>query len=127
VSEVVLDASALLALMRNETGHEAVAAALPMSRISAVNLAEVLAKAFDYGIPVEESSRAVEALPVAVTPFTPEDAHLASSLRPATRPRGLSLGDRCCLALGLKTGLPVLTAEREWAGLDVGVTVRVIR
>jgi PIN domain nuclease of toxin-antitoxin system len=37
------------------------------------------------------------------------------------------LGDRACLALGLKTGWPVVTAERSWAECDVGVQVIRIR
>jgi PIN domain nuclease of toxin-antitoxin system len=123
----VLDASALLALFLDETGAEAVREALASARISSVNMAEVLSKAFDYGIPLEESSRALEGLPVVVMPFTREDAYLVSSLRSATKPKGLSLGDRCCLALGLRSGLPVLTAERIWAELDVGVTINLIR
>jgi len=44
-----------------------------------------------------------------------------------TRHLGLSLGDRCCLALAKELGADVYTAERKWAGLDLGVTVRVIR
>lgn len=127
MSERVLDASALLALFLDETGAEAVREALASARISSVNMAEVLSKAFDYGIPLEESSRALEGLPVVVMPFTREDAYLVSSLRSATKPKGLSLGDRCCLALGLRSGLPVLTAERIWAELDVGVTINLIR
>ena len=62
-----------------------------------------------------------------VVPFTPEDAFISGSLRATTRRKGLSLGDRCCLALGVKTGLPVLTTEGKWREIDVGVQVEVIR
>ena len=73
------------------------------------------------------SFRALAPLPLQVVPFSPEDALISGSLRAATRPKGLSLGDRCCLALGVKLRLPVLTTEGRWRDIDVGVKVEVIR
>lgn len=62
-----------------------------------------------------------------VVPPTEEDAVAIARLRTTTRAQGLSLGDRACLAAGLRLGRPVLTADRSWAAVDVGATVRVIR
>jgi PIN domain nuclease of toxin-antitoxin system len=64
---------------------------------------------------------------VEMVPFQAEDAALAASLRPKTDPLGLSLGDRACLALALARGVPVLTADRQWGSLDLGIDIRLIR
>ena len=127
VSEVVLDASALLAFLQKEPGANRVEAVLDQSIISAVNLAEVVSKAIDNGGSLEAVSSSLSRLLMRVVPFEPEDAYISGSLRTATRPKGLSLGDRCCLALGLKTGWPVLTTEGKWLEIDVGVRVEKIR
>jgi PIN domain nuclease of toxin-antitoxin system len=62
-----------------------------------------------------------------VVPLNEDDSVTTAQLRSLTRAHGLSLGDRACLATGLRLGLPVLTADRSWANLDVGVTIRLIR
>ena len=127
MAEAVLDASALLAFLRNEPGAEEVAAVLKLSCISAVNLAETISKMVEYGKPLDDVAFQIERLRIPVIPFDAVHAKLVASLWKATRPVGLSLGDRACLALGLKTGLPVLTTERAWANINVGVSVGVIR
>jgi PIN domain nuclease of toxin-antitoxin system len=127
VSEVVVDASALLALLNEEPGGSAVAEALPRSAISAVNLAEVVAKLVDAGMPGQEVRAILEDLELDVQPFDAELAYLSGALRTATRKLGLSLGDRACLALGLRLGVPVLTTDHAWQALDLGVTVRAVR
>jgi len=127
VAEAVLDASALLAFLRNEPGAAEVAAVLKLSCISAVNLAETISKMVEYGKPLDDVAFQIERLRIPVIPFDAEHAKLVASLWKATRVVGLSLGDRACLALGLKTGLPVLTTERAWENIKVGVSVGVIR
>ena len=95
--------------------------------ISAVNLAEVVSKAVDYGGTLEGISNSLSQFTMRVVPFTPEEAFILGSLRAMTGHKGLSLGDRCCLALGVRTGLPVFTTEGKWPEIDVGVNVEVIR
>jgi PIN domain nuclease of toxin-antitoxin system len=97
------------------------------SRISTVSLAEVVAVASAAGIPKEDLKRTLEPLPLLVVPFGAEEAFVAGSLGPIPQEVALSLGDRACLALGLATGLPVLTANRDWRQLAVGAIVQVIR
>jgi ribonuclease VapC len=121
VAEAVLDASALLAFLRNEPGAEEVSAVLTRSCISAVNLAETISKMVEYGKLLEDVSYQIERLRITVVPFDGEQAKLVASLWKATRVVGLSLGDRACQSLGLKTRLPVLTAERAWTKVNVGV------
>ena len=123
----VLDATALLALLHDEPGAEVVAEALPHSSISTVNLAEVIGKLVDSGLPEEDIRTALAGLGIEVIPFDDDLAYRTGLLRNVTSPYGLSLGDRACLALGLRLGQPVLTADRIWATLKVGVKIRVIR
>lgn len=126
VSEWVLDASALLALLNRESGSEHVAEALAKSTImSAVNLSEVVAKLADIGMPEEEIRDAIEPLGLEFIDFIAVDAFAAGLLRPATKLAGLSLGDRACLALGSRSGGTVLTADRSWSSLDLGPDFRV--
>jgi PIN domain nuclease of toxin-antitoxin system len=127
VSRAVLDSSAILALLFKEPGCQEVAGCLPGSLLSAVNLSEVVTKAVDTGMTLEETRLVVAGLPCELVPFDGEHAFLAAALRGATRAFGLSLGDRACLALGLNTGHPVVTADRMWEKCDVGVQVIRIR
>ena len=129
----VLDASALLALLKGEPGAERVAEALERGAyLSAVNLAEVLSKLADWGEdPAEAQARMAQVgllgAAVEVLPFTEEDALEVARLRALTRAHGLSFGDRACLALARRLGLPALTVERAWAELDLGIPVEVLR
>ena len=124
---IVLDASALLALSLGEPGAEQVADVLADAVISAVNLCEVLTRLADLGADPRQAAQDIAARELPVIAFDPAQAILAAALRPATRHLGLSLGDRCCLALAIARKARVVTADRAWAGLDVGVGIDVIR
>jgi ribonuclease VapC len=124
---MVLDASALLALINGEPGWKVVAATLPEAAISAVNLAEVVTKMVDIGIPEEDAwAEAADLVPLIID-FGPELAHATAGLRVMTRPLGLSLGDRACLALAQQLHLPALTADTAWRRLSIGVEIRFLR
>lgn len=125
--EVVLDASALLALLNAEPGADAVAEELQGAVISAVNLSEVVAKLCGAGIPEKLIHQVIGPLGLEIVPFDEEQAYQAGLLRTATKDVGVSLGDRACLSLGKKLGVVVLTADKTWSALSIGVRVRVIR
>ena len=127
MTEAVLDASALLALLNAEPGADIVVAALPTSVISAVNFSEVVATLMVEGMPEAGIKEAMQGLPLEIVPFDIEQAYAAGALRPTTRSLGLSLGDRGCLSLARMLGIPALITDRAWGQLDVGVEVRVIR
>jgi len=127
VSKVVLDASAILALLAGEPGADVVGACIPDAVVSTVNVAEVGAKLSDRGMADSDARNAVGTLGLEVAMFDEEAAYATAALRGPTRPLGLSLGDRACLALGVARNLPVLTADRNWTGLRVGVEIRLIR
>lgn len=127
MSEFVLDASALIALLRNEPGQDIVLQALPKSIISTVNLTEVYSKAVEFDTSIDSLIRLIEEMPIEIRPLDHFQAVVAGTFREATRQYGLSLGDRCCLGLGFVEKLPVLTTERAMAKLDIGVEIKLIR
>ena len=127
MSEVVLDASALLALLNAEPGSDVVAEELPNGVISSVNLSEVVAKLAEKGMPEAAVRSALAPLALDVRIFDTDAAWAAGFMRVETRAHGLSLGDRSCLALGKRLQAPVLTADRRWKAVKVGVAVRVVR
>ena len=122
---VVLDASAMLALMDAEPGQEAVAAVLPGALLSSVNLAEVVSKLAERGMPAAQAQADALALGIDVVTFDGELALDAGALRSLTRAAGLSLGDRCCLALARSRRAAVLTTETRWESIADVVDVKI--
>jgi ribonuclease VapC len=126
-SKVVLDASAFLAVANREPGAERVTPVLKQSVMSAVNAAEVLQKLVLKGMSLEKADENLRQLVKEIVAFDHEQAVLVGSLVAKTFPKGLSLGDRACLALGKKLGALVLTTDQVWETLDIGVNVEAIR
>ncbi len=123
----VLDASALLTLLFQEPGASAVADVIAAGAVvSTVNLSEVAAVLVRHERDAESILRAVAAQ-ITVEPFTTEDALAAAALWARTRAIGLSLGDRACLALAERLGVPAVTADRDWATVNVDISIRLVR
>lgn len=124
----MLDASAVLALLLLEPGHELVGSRLADGVVSTVNVAEVAGKVVDRDLDPRELLRLLGGSGLVIEPYTAEDALLTGALRGAKGGRGLSLGDRACLALALREpGSEVLTADRAWAELDLPLRVQLLR
>jgi len=127
-SSVVLDSSALLAVLNRETGADRLTPDLLLHSVSStVNLAEVQGKLVERGIPPANAWAATLSSVNEALPFTEEQARIAGSLIAQTRPFGLSLGDRACLALAMELKAPVYTADRAWKDLKIGVRIHLIR
>jgi ribonuclease VapC len=109
---IVLDSSALLALLFSESGCERVAELVPRSFMSTVNLTEVLGRLARDGRALEEALDRIEQMGIAWIDFDRELAVGAAALLLPTAPWGLSLGDRACLALARLRNLPAVTADR---------------
>jgi PIN domain nuclease of toxin-antitoxin system len=125
---VILDASALLAMILSEPGALRVAEAIRSGAyISTTNLAEVISKLLDRGFSETEALAATGLERMQLVDFTDVMALESARLRPLTRSLGLSLGDRCCLATAIVLDDGVLTADRNWAKLDIGVQIELCR
>jgi ribonuclease VapC len=127
MSAEVLDSSAVLAVILNEPGAGLVKTGAKGAGISAVNLAEVVSKLCDQLFSNDQVDLIVSGLNLQVAPFDESQAIVAGQLRTVTRHLGLSLGDRACLALAIREKAAVITADRSWAGLDLGIEIKVIR
>lgn len=124
---IVVDTSVVLAAFLMEPGGEVFASLTDDYRISVFNLSEVASKLIEKGFSSEKLWKVLAPLVPNSMPLTVEQAVQVGLWRKQTLRFGLSMGDRCCLALGLELGAEVYTADRAWAGLDLGVKVRVIR
>lgn len=124
---VVIDASALLAVLLEETGRDFVLPSIRGGRFSTVNLSETMSRALDRGHSAERVERIVRRFEILIEPFTATQARRAAELQITSRHLGLSMGDRACLALALERGLPVLTGDRRMAEFDAGIDIRLIR
>jgi len=125
--KAVLDASAVLAVLRGEAGADKVRPVYEGASISAVNFAEVASDCVERGMPGAEVRRLLEAQPLKVVPFEGDQIFEAARLRRLTHHEGLSLGDRACLGLARLCGLPAVTADRAWRKLKLGIVIRIIR
>ncbi len=129
MSDLALDASAVLAYLQQEPGAARVETALLEDRcyLLTVNLAEVLTRLADWKIPPDAAEERIAGMDMVFVPFDREMAGLTAALRQTTRALGLSLADRACLALAQKMAIPVLTADRAWLDLKTDIRVEFIR
>jgi PIN domain nuclease of toxin-antitoxin system len=126
-SDWVADASAILASLKNEAITTIDPQFLVGAVISSVNLSEVVQKLYADGLGDDHVEEAIASMDLRVVPFDQRQAVAAARLWMQTRGAGLSLADRACLGLGAGMSLPVVTADRAWATLDLGVEVILIR
>jgi len=124
---IVLDASALLAFLFRESGHELVAPHLEDCCLSTVNLSEVIGRFVRDGHDAEAVLNKLLSTPIEIVPFSPQQAGIAALLLPLGKPLGLSLADHACLALAMTRQTPVLTADTVWQELNLSIDIQLIR
>jgi PIN domain nuclease of toxin-antitoxin system len=126
-SKVVLDTSAVLALLFGEPGAEVATDRGSDGLLSTVSYSETMAKSIDRGVPLEIVRQVLAGLRLTLVPFDREHAVVAATFRPITRHLNGSFADRACLATAKLAGLPALSAERKWNSKDLGVEIIPIR
>lgn len=127
MNDYVLDASALLTLLNAEKGADLVQELLPRAVISSVNLAEVVTRLSLLNIPEIEIHEILNPLGLEIIPFDEDQAFQAGVISKITQSLGLSLGDRACLALAVTTHKRVVTADRIWKDLKLGIEIQLVR
>ena len=128
MTEVILDASALLALIQNEKGAASVQQYAKHAVMSTVNFAEVLSVLVRNDVALVDARRLLLTMVGCLMPFDEEQASVAGSLKALTKKQGLSLGDCACLALGLVKQRKVITTDKVWQQLKIdGIDIEVIR
>jgi ribonuclease VapC len=115
---IIADTSAVIAYLNFEPGADEVRKCLPRIRIAMVNVAEIVAVVSRHHVSRSWIEERIFRVFPEMLPFDPEQAYLCGALETVTRPKGLSLGDRACLAAGILHGWPVLTAESTWTEID---------
>lgn len=127
MSKIILDASAVLAVLNQEPGSSIVERHLTHSLISTVNLCEVITILCNIGMDHKTATKLTDEILNKIIPFDKEQAAIAAELRNVTKALGLSLGDRACLGLAKLYQIPVLTADALWAKLDINIDIQLIR
>lgn len=128
VSEYILDASALLAMLNSEKGKEEIEKILPFSVMSTVNIAEVVGELHNkLALEIEECENIILTMVNRIVDFDIKQSMKCAELKKHTRQYGLSLGDRACMSLGLALNLPIYTADKIWAQLDIGCKIVLLR
>lgn len=123
----VVDTSAVLAAILDEPGGADVFDLRHECELSVVNLAEVYTKLVEQGVPLSAAERNMARFQFCIGDFGEVHALKVAELRPLTRHLGLSFGDRACLAHGHFSKSPILTADKDWSKLDLGLDIRQIR
>lgn len=127
MNNIIMDSSALLALIANEKGADTVMQYLPHAKMSTVNVSESIATLINKGTTFQEAETIVDSLMHDRIPFTDPQSKIAAEIIKETKKYGLSLGDRACLSLALIEKLPVLTADKIWSNLKLGIKIILIR
>lgn len=127
MSKTVIDTSVVIALIKNEAGAGAARGVVRGALVSIVNHAEMLSRMVRAGASFEAARQNCAGLGYILAPFGSEQADESARLVRWTHHLGLSLADRACLALAKLGGHEVLTADRAWTKLQIGVTIRAIR
>ena len=127
MADAVLDASAVLAMLRVEPGREVVEKIIARSLISTVNLTEVVAKLVQRGASPSDAAAIVRALPYEIAPYDEDLAVRAGGFWTFASAARLSLGDRACLALAAREDLPAITADLRWSEAAPDLAVRVVQ
>jgi PIN domain nuclease of toxin-antitoxin system len=122
MSKIVFDASALIALFAKETGYEFIKKHMKEGIISSVNIAEAYKYCIEtQGLTEDEAKNLIKLSDIKIIEFTNEQALISAGLIKKTKQYGLSLGDRACIALAIDGKHSIITCDKIWQQIDVGI------
>ncbi|HJD55783.1 MAG TPA: type II toxin-antitoxin system VapC family toxin [Rickettsia endosymbiont of Pyrocoelia pectoralis] len=122
MSKIIFDASALIALFAKEKGYLFIKEHMKDAVISSVNIAEVYKYCIEVrGLTQEEAKSLIKLLDIKIIDFCPDQALISATIIHKTKPYGLSLGDRACVALAIFKNYPILTCDKIWQKLDLSI------
>jgi PIN domain nuclease of toxin-antitoxin system len=124
---MILDSSAVLAVIFGEPGSDRAVKYLNGGVVPAIIHAEILSKLIERGLSFDEARQEFDDLGTIFSPMTREHAEAAARLTPLGKLAGLSLADRICIGLALTLDDDVLTADKKWATVPHGAKVTLIR
>ena len=128
MNKVILDSSALIALIKNEKGADIVEPLLGKVVMSTLNISEAAGILIDLGMTHEECKSSIEPYIDLIVPVDMEQSFEMAFLKKLTKHKGVSIGDRACIALGIKMALPIYTADKIWGNLGLeGAEIILIR
>ena len=127
-TKCVLDASALLALIQDEPGANVIKPLLKNAVMSTINVVECLTVLQRFEMLPSEGYCLIQEIIQKIVSFEPYHIQKCAELQSVTKSKGLSLGDRACITLGLHLNLPIYTADKIWSELTVeGADIHIIR
>lgn len=124
---VVLDSSAILAVLLGEPGADRVIQVLDAGLLGTVNLIETHTVMVSRGASASHAWNRILGFQCEICPLTENQARIAAELVALTRPFGVSLGDRACMALAIERNAKIYTADRIWKSIPVGIEIELIR
>ena len=127
MSAIVFDSSVVIAILKQDPGFSTAESSISDALISTVNMSEVATYLARNSVPKDTIQEVLASFPIQVVPFEESLAIQTGCLYSSCKHLGLSLGDRACLALALSRKMPVLTADRVWSKLDLGISIQVLR
>lgn len=126
---IVYESSAILAVLREESGATFVIEQSDVGVISAINLGEIAHVQMRFGKTRDEAEDIIRELGIPVVDVDARLALEAAAIKIVGKEAGLSQADCICLALARREGAAALTADHDWLKVAdaIGVEVRLIR
>lgn len=125
--KVLLDTSAIIALLKKEPGYESLEEVVANSAVSIINFSELVSVLMRTSIVESEIDEIIKDIIPEIIPFSEDIAIQTGKLIKLTKDLGLSLGDRACIATGIYHGIPIYTTDKVWKDLKTSAQIVIVR
>ncbi|WP_342267542.1 type II toxin-antitoxin system VapC family toxin [Candidatus Tisiphia endosymbiont of Empis tessellata] len=122
----LLDTSAIIALLKQESGYKILEDVIASSALSSVNLSELVSVLTRSNIKENEIDTIITDIVPDIIPFSESISIKAGKLISLTKDYGLSLGDRACIATGSYYNMEIYTTDKIWLKLSDKLPVKII-